>query len=81
MTDRTTRTIQIALPGGRTSPESLAAIIDTIFSKGIERGERVESVRASIGSMAETMTIDVLISTPVNSASPFDHDSVDDGRR
>ena len=81
MTDRTTRTIQIALPGGRTSPESLAAIIDTIFSKGIVRGERVESVRASMGSMAETMTIDVLISVPLNSGSPFDHEAVDDGRR
>ena len=81
MADRTTRTMQIVLPGGRTSPESLADIIDTIFSKGIERGERIESVRAYMGSMAETMTIDVIISTPVNTANPFDHDSVDDRRR
>ncbi|MCL4506836.1 MAG: hypothetical protein M1434_15210 [Chloroflexi bacterium] len=81
MTDRTTRTIQIVLPGGRTSPESLADIIDTIFGKGVERGERIDSVRAYMGSMAETMTIDVVLSAPVNTGSPFDHDSVDDRRR
>lgn len=81
MSDRTTRTIQIVVPGGRTSSESLSAIIDTIFSKGVERGERIESIRAYMGSMAETMTIDVVLSAPVNAANPFDHDSVDDRRR
>jgi hypothetical protein len=52
------------LPGGRTSPESLAQIIDTVFSKGLEPGERIDSIKASFGSLSESMTIEIAISGP-----------------
>ncbi|MCL4504493.1 MAG: hypothetical protein M1434_09805 [Chloroflexi bacterium] len=78
MADRSTRTLQIMVPGGRTSPQSLAAIIDTIFNKGIEQGERIESIKASIGMMAETLTIDVIISVPIATGKPPVQDNIDD---
>ena len=65
MSDRTTRTIQIALPGGRTSPDSVAQLIDIIVSKGLEPSERIDSIKAVFGSMSETFTMEVTVSAPL----------------
>ena len=83
MSERTTRTIQIALPGGKATAESVAHIIDTIFTKGLEHGERVDSIKGYLGTMGETLNIDFVISAP---AEPLNgrqtvRDIVDDHRR
>ena len=83
MSERTTRTIQIVLPGGKATAESVAHIIDTIFAKGLENNERIDSIKGYLGSMAETLNIDFVISAP---AEPSDgrqtvRDIVDDQRR
>ncbi len=66
MTGRITRTLHITLPGGRTSPDSVAQLIDTIFSKGLENGERVDSIKGNIADMGETFSMEVVLSTPAD---------------
>ncbi len=83
MPERITRTIKIALPGGRTSAESVAQIIDTLFAKGLEDGERIESIKGNFGDMAETLTIDIVVSAPADFADrqQVGHMIVEDERR
>jgi hypothetical protein len=83
MSQRVTRTIKIALPGGRTSAESLAHIIDTVFARGLESGERIDSIRGYVGDMAETVTLDIVVSAPGEFIDPqaMGRDLVDDQRR
>jgi hypothetical protein len=83
MPGRTTRNLKISLPGGRTNAESLAAIIDTVFSKGLESGERIESILSHFGDMGEVLTIDIVVSAPVESEAQQQavRDLVDDRRR
>ena len=68
MPDRITRTIQIALPGGRTSAESVAHIIDTLFARGLDTGERIESITGNLGNIGETFTLSVVVSAPAEVA-------------
>ena len=83
MSERITRTIQIALPGGRTSAESIAQIINTLFTKGLEDGERVESIVGNFGDMAETLTLKITVSAPAEypNSPMMGHVSVEDERR
>jgi hypothetical protein len=83
MSERITRTIQIALPGGRTSAESIAQIIDTLFTKGLEDGERVESIVGNFGDMAETLTLKITVSAPAEypNSPMMGHVNVEDERR
>ena len=83
MPERITRTIHIALPGGRTSAESVAHILDSLFSKGLEDGERVESIVGKLGDMAEMLNIDVVVSAPADYADqhPMGRMMVEDERR
>ena len=66
MPGRITRTLHVVLPGGRTSPDSVAQLIDTIFSKGLEAGERIESIRGNMAEMGETFTMEVVVSAPAD---------------
>ena len=83
MPARITRSIRISLPGGRTSAESVAAIIDTVFSKGLESGERVEAIQSNFKDMGDLLTIEVTVSSPAeDEADPqVVRDMVDDRRR
>jgi hypothetical protein len=83
MSERITRTIHIALPGGRTSAESIAQILDTLFTKGLEDGERVDAIVGGFGDMAETLTLNVTVSAPAEYAHShmMGHVSVEDERR
>jgi hypothetical protein len=83
MSERITRTIQIALPGGRTSAESIAQIIDTLFTKGLEDGERVDSIVGSFGDMAEILTLKITVSAPAEypNSHMMGHVIVEDERR
>ena len=83
MSERITRTIQIALPGGRTTAESIAHIIDTLFTKGLEDGERVESIVGNFGDMAEIFTLKVTVSIPAEypNSHMMGHVIVEDERR
>jgi hypothetical protein len=83
MTGRITRNIRISLPGGRTSAESVATIIDTIFSKGLTSGERVDSILSHFGDMGDLFIIEVAVSGPPDSEAEqmVVRDLVDDRRR
>lgn len=82
MTVRNTRSIFITLPGGRTSPDSVAHIIDTIFTKGLENGERIDAINAAFGSMSEVFTLEFVVSVPAEVAEQqLSRDLVDDRRR
>jgi hypothetical protein len=83
MSERITRTIQIALPGGRTSADSLAQIIDTLFTKGLDEGERVESIVANFADMAETLTLKVTVSSSAEypNSHMMGHVTIEDERR
>jgi hypothetical protein len=64
MAERISRTIHVVLPGGRTSPDSVARLIEVILSQGLEKGERVESITSALGQMGEAFTMDVVVSVP-----------------
>ena len=82
MARRVIRTVQIVLPGGKASAESVANIINTVFVKGLEAGERIESIRGSLGTMGEVLTIDIVVSAPEErTEQQMARDLVDDRRR